>query len=137
MCSSNHFSISSRFPCFSSSRFFRVQVFSVQVWSRSRVRVQVQRPGSESRVRVQGPIPGYRSSPRLAVLSLRIISGIFFIPEFFWIRTIFRELRIINCFCYQVFFLSFSKAMALDCSSFVYYSWRSLFLQNILKCAAL
>ena len=43
MCSSNHFSISSRFPCFSESRFFRVQVlqgpgFSV---SGSRVRFQV------------------------------------------------------------------------------------------------
>ena len=40
MCSSNHFSISSCFPCFSRSRFFRVQVF-----------------------RVQGASPGYRSSP--------------------------------------------------------------------------
>ena len=43
MWSSNHFSISSRFPCFSESRFFRVQVlqgpgFSV---SGSRVRFQV------------------------------------------------------------------------------------------------
>ena len=25
--------------------------------------------------------------------------------------------------------------MTLNCSSFVYYSWKSLFLQNILKCA--
>ena len=35
----------------------------------------------------------------------------------------------------QVFYLSFSKAMTLNCYSFVYYSWKSLFLQNILKCA--
>ena len=39
MWSSNHFSISSRFPCFSGSRFFRV--------------------------RVQGPRPGFRSSSYL------------------------------------------------------------------------
>ena len=45
--SSNHFSISSRFPCFSRSRFFRVQVFRVQVW------VWVQDPGSGSRDWVQ------------------------------------------------------------------------------------
>ena len=31
MCSSNQFSISSRFSCFSRSRFFRVQVFRVRV----------------------------------------------------------------------------------------------------------
>ena len=31
MWSSNHFSISSRFPCFSGSRCFRVQVFRVRV----------------------------------------------------------------------------------------------------------
>ena len=43
MWSSNHFSISSCFPCFSSTRFFRVQVFDV--------RVQV--PGSRSNVWVQ------------------------------------------------------------------------------------
>ena len=41
MWSSNHFSISSCFPCFSRSKFFRVQVFRVQV---------------------QGPVPGFRSS---------------------------------------------------------------------------
>ena len=42
MCSSNHFSISSGFPCFSRSRFFRVQVFRVQgPESRSRIQVQV------------------------------------------------------------------------------------------------
>ena len=44
MWSSNHFSISSRFPCFSGSRFFRVQVFQgpgLGSGSRSRVRVQV------------------------------------------------------------------------------------------------
>ena len=39
--SSNHFSISSCFPCFSESRFFRVQVF------------QGPAPGSGSRVRLQ------------------------------------------------------------------------------------
>ena len=33
----------------------------------------------------------------------------------------------------KVFFLSFSKTMILICSSFTYYSWKSLFLQNILK----
>ena len=48
MWSSNHFSISSCFPCFSGSRFFRVHVF--------------QGPGSKSMVRVQGPGPGFRSS---------------------------------------------------------------------------
>ena len=55
MWSSNHFSISSCFPCFSESRFFRVQVFQGPGFSRSgsRVRVQVQGPWSGSRVRVQ------------------------------------------------------------------------------------
>ena len=48
----------------------------------------------------------------------------------FWWKAILRELRILNC---QVFYLRFSKAMTLSCSSFVYYSWKSLFLQNILK----
>ena len=48
MWSSNHFSISSWFPCFSGSRFFRVQVF--------------QGPGPGSRSRIQGPGPGFRSS---------------------------------------------------------------------------
>ena len=70
MCSSNHFSISSRFPCFSRSRFFRVLVFQGRDFSRSRfLRVQVFRvrvlgpgPGSESGSRIQGPGPGYRSS---------------------------------------------------------------------------
>ena len=37
-------------------------------------------------------------------------------------------------FLCQVFYLSFSKAMTLNCSSLVYYSWKGLFLQNILKC---
>ena len=60
-----------------------------------------------------------------AVFSLRIIWGIFF-----WWKTILRELRILNCL---VFCLRFSKAMTLNCSSFVYYSWKSLFLHNILK----
>ena len=58
MCSSNHFSISSRFPCFSRSRFFRVQVFQGPGF---------QGPGFQGpvpgfRVRVQGPGKGYRSS---------------------------------------------------------------------------
>ena len=47
MWSSNHFSISSRFPCFSKSRFFMVQVF--RVW-------------------VQGLSPGFRSSLALYLL---------------------------------------------------------------------
>ena len=38
-------------------------------------------------------------------------------------------------FLCQVFYLSFSKAMALSCSNFVYNSWKSLFLQNQLECA--
>ena len=33
-----------------------------------------------------------------------------------------------------LFYLSFKKTMTLNCSSFVYYSWKNLFLQNILKC---
>ena len=44
MCSSNHFPISSRFPCFSRSRFLRVQVFQGRGFSRFgffRVRGQV------------------------------------------------------------------------------------------------
>ena len=60
MCSSNHFSISSHFPCFSRSRFFRVEVFRVRVLgpcpgsrSRFRVQVQLQDPSPESRVQVQ------------------------------------------------------------------------------------
>ena len=58
---SNHFSISSRFPCFSRSRFFRLQVFQGPgPGSGSRVRIQGPDPGF--RVRVQGPGRGYRSS---------------------------------------------------------------------------
>ena len=55
MWSSNHFSISSCFPCFSGSWFFRVWVQGPGPGpgSGSRVRVQVQGPGSGSRVRVQ------------------------------------------------------------------------------------
>ena len=49
---------------------------------------------------------------------------------FFWRKTILKELRILNC---QVLCLRFSKAMTLNYSSFVHYSWKSLFLQNILK----
>ena len=51
MWSSNHLSISSCFPCFSGSRFFRVQVQGLGPWSR--VRVQGPGPGTGSRVRVQ------------------------------------------------------------------------------------
>ena len=67
MCSFNHFSISSRFPCFSRSRF---------LGSRSRVQVQGPQSGSrvwgpcpECRVRVwvQGLGPGYRSSQKKLV----------------------------------------------------------------------
>ena len=62
MWSSNHFSISSRFPCFSRSRFFRVQVSRVRVQGPgSGFRVQIKIPGSGSRF--QGPGPGFRSSP--------------------------------------------------------------------------
>ena len=63
MWSYNHFSISSCFPCFAGSRFFRVQAFqSPSPGSGSRVqspgprsgsRVRVQGQGSESRFRVQ------------------------------------------------------------------------------------
>ena len=50
MWSSNHFSISNRFPCFSRSRFFRVQVFQSPGFSGSTFfRVQI------FRVRVHGP----------------------------------------------------------------------------------
>ena len=78
MRSSNHFSISSRFPCFSRPRFFRAQVFQGPGFSGSRFfRVQIFRVlvlGSGSRVqgpsqgswfRVQGPGPGFRSSPNI------------------------------------------------------------------------
>ena len=66
MRSSNHFSISSCFPCFSRSRFFRVQVFQGPgPGSGSRVqglgpasRVRVQGPGSGSMVRGLGPGSG-------------------------------------------------------------------------------
>ena len=49
MCSSNHFSISSRFPCFSRSR------------------VKDPGPGSGFGSRIQGPGPGYRSSQKTLV----------------------------------------------------------------------
>ena len=73
MCSSNHFPISSRFPCFSRSRFFRVQVFQGPDFSGSRFfRVQVfLDPGfSRSRffrVEVPGPGPDFRSSHKNSV----------------------------------------------------------------------
>ena len=59
MFSSNHFSISSRFTCFSRSRFFRVEVFQGPGFSEPRFfrvqvfKVRVLGPGSGSRVRVQ------------------------------------------------------------------------------------
>ena len=33
-----------------------------------------------------------------------------------------------------MFYLSFMKSMTLNCSSFVYNGWKSLFLQNMLNC---
>ena len=58
MWSSNHFSIPSRFPCFSRLRFFRFQVFQGPGFSESRF------SGSRfSGSRVQIPGPGFRSSP--------------------------------------------------------------------------
>ena len=57
MWSSNHFSISSCFPCFSGvsgSRFFRVRVQGPGPGSRFRV----QGPGPRSGSRVKGPNPG-------------------------------------------------------------------------------
>ena len=54
MWSSNHFSISSCFACFSGPRFFRVQVF--------------QGPGPGSGLWVQGLSPGFRSSPNKLLL---------------------------------------------------------------------
>ena len=59
---------------------------------------------------------------------------IFLNPDFFWLRIIPRELRKLNCHCWDMSsVLSFSKATTLNCSSFVYYRWKSLFLQKILK----
>ena len=56
MWSSNHFSISSCFPCFSRSRFFRVQVFRFSRVFRVQVfRVRVQGPESGSRFQKQPP----------------------------------------------------------------------------------
>ena len=60
MWSYNHFSISSCFPCFAGSRFFRVQVFQGPGFSESKSRVRVQGPESGSKIRVQGPGPGSR-----------------------------------------------------------------------------
>ena len=65
MWSSNHFSISSCFPCFSGSRFFSVRVQRPGPGSR----VRTQGPGSGSRIRVQGPGPGFRSSPKFDAVS--------------------------------------------------------------------
>ena len=72
MWSSNHFSTSSRFPRFSGSRFFTVQVLQDPGFSGSSFfRIQVfQDPGFSgsrffrvrSRVQIQGPSPGFRSS---------------------------------------------------------------------------
>ena len=70
MWSSNHFSISSCFPCFSGSRFFRVQVFQGPGFSGSGSRVQ----GPESGPRVQSPGPSFRSSRRFADLKSCYIS---------------------------------------------------------------
>ena len=72
MWSSNHFSISSCFPCFSGSRFFRVQVF------------QGLGPGSGSSSKLRGPVPGFRSCLFAAVFEkqpLRNILKIKLCPE--------------------------------------------------------
>ena len=62
MWSSNHFSMSSCFPCFSGSRFFRVKLFQGPgPGSGSRI----QGPGPGSGVRFQGLGPGFRSSQKL------------------------------------------------------------------------
>ena len=78
MWTSNHFSISSCFPCFSESRLFRVRVQGprsrVQVFldpgPGSRVRVQDPGPGSRFRVRVQVQGPGSESRVRVQVLEV-------------------------------------------------------------------
>ena len=46
-------------------------------------------------------------------------------------------MKILNCHNWEMSsaLSKFSKAMTLSCSSFVYYSWKSLFLHNILKYA--
>ena len=59
MWSSNHFSISSCFPCFSGSRFFRVRAQGLGLGSGT---------GSESRVWVQGL--GFGSRVRVQVLEV-------------------------------------------------------------------
>ena len=74
MRSSNHFSTSSRFPCFSRSRFFRVEVLQDPGFSGSRffrvndfqdpvVGSRLRAQGLGSRIQVQGSGPGFRSSP--------------------------------------------------------------------------
>ena len=74
MCSSNNFSISSRFQCFqglgfSGSRFFKDQVFQGPGFSGSRFfRVQV------FRVRVQDPDPGSRVRVQVIEVALKQIS---------------------------------------------------------------
>ena len=70
MWSSNHFSTSSCFPCFSGSRFFRVRVHGPGPGSR----VRVQGPGPRSKVRVQGPGPGSRV--RVQVLEVACLVSI-------------------------------------------------------------
>ena len=93
VCSSNHFSISSRFPCFLRSWFFSVQVFNgrgFSSFSGSRFfRVQVYYgpgfqgpgfqgpgPGSGSRVQVQGSGPRVRvQGPGSRVQGLGPLSG--------------------------------------------------------------
>ena len=69
MWSSNHFSIFSCFPCFSGSRFFRIQVFQGP-GPGSGSMVQGPGPGSRFRVGVQDPGPGFESRVRVQVLGV-------------------------------------------------------------------
>ena len=72
MWSSNHFSISSCFPCFSGSRFFRVQVFQGP-GPGSGSRVQSPGPGSGSKV--QGPEFGSRVRIQVLEVAIKYISS--------------------------------------------------------------
>ena len=69
---------------------------------------------------------------------------IFLVLNFFFMRknsqgTVNTKLPLLKNVCLSVylgvFYLNFSKATILDSSNFVYYSWKSLFSENTLKCA--